>query len=474
MSWCRPDLALCVADDGRGRASLCSFRPMSCAEDVTRERTHSVGQDSNGSSSSDATVLRATLTPRATAPGEAHGARHPAADASQRADATESPPLRVAFVAGGRLFMSELASDSSAACTTKEIAVQWTGAKSELERRAVDEPSEFLQDWSLHPEGLTLATTIRGRAFTMGLWDGPALSYPCADVDADVDALEEAFREKKNTTDATPTPGAAALRHVATRATGSFAPRARLASYLWDGKRLAFVSDATGEDDIEIHREDGKKPRRVHVIHTGPHTTAFALCTPTLKDFTFRRRLSPPRVPRFQSPTSTPFNSASDAFQLHPDFASYGTTLRRMGLPPALLGRPISLAPSPEAPLLAVTNHRNALLIVDVDAGTCRTADVSEEQGGITHVAWSPCGCWVAYTKRVDSETTLIRILDARTGVTRDATTPVLGDCDPGWDPAGDFLYFLSSRELEPAYDAHRFGLRCVLYTGPHTTAFVW
>ena len=182
----------------------------------------------------------------------------------------------MAFVAGGRLFMSELASDSSAACTTKEIAVQWTGAKSELERRAVDEPSEFLQDWSLHPEGLTLATTIRGRAFTMGLWDGPALSYPCADVDADVDALEEAFREKKNTTDATPTPGAAALRHVATRATGSFAPRARLASYLWDGKRLAFVSDATGEDDIEIHREDGKKPRRVHVIHTGPHTTPFA------------------------------------------------------------------------------------------------------------------------------------------------------------------------------------------------------
>ena len=33
---------------------------------------------------------------------------------------------------------------------------------------------------------------------------------------------------------------------------------------------------------------------------------------------------SPPRVPRFQCPTtSTPFNSASDAFQLHPDVASY-------------------------------------------------------------------------------------------------------------------------------------------------------
>ena len=37
---------------------------------------------------------------------------------------------------------------------------------------------------------------------------------------------------------------------------------------------------------------------------------------------TFRRRVSPPRVPRFQSPPSAPFNSASDAFQLHPDVRS--------------------------------------------------------------------------------------------------------------------------------------------------------
>jgi triosephosphate isomerase len=38
------------------------------------------------------------------------------------------------------------------------------------------------------------------------------------------------------------------------------------------------------------------------------------------------RRISP-RTPRFQRPPSTPFNSTSDAFQLHPDVRSYGTTL---------------------------------------------------------------------------------------------------------------------------------------------------
>ena len=47
-------------------------------------------------------------------------------------------------------------------------------------------------------------------------------------------------------------------------------------------------------------------------IHTGPHTTAIAWLTPFLKDFLSRRAL--------------PFNSASDAFRLHPDFASYGQT----------------------------------------------------------------------------------------------------------------------------------------------------
>ena len=57
------------------------------------------------------------------------------------------------------------------------------------------------------------------------------------------------------------------------------------------------------------------------VLYTGPHTTPFARWTPILKDFA--RRISPP-APRFQSPPWTPFNSASDAYELHPDIRSYG------------------------------------------------------------------------------------------------------------------------------------------------------
>ena len=47
----------------------------------------------------------------------------------------------------------------------------------------------------------------------------------------------------------------------------------------------------------------------------------------SLRTFVRSWRVSPP-TPRFQSRhTSTPFNSASDAFRLHPDVRSYGTTL---------------------------------------------------------------------------------------------------------------------------------------------------
>ena len=50
----------------------------------------------------------------------------------------------------------------------------------------------------------------------------------------------------------------------------------------------------------------GRAQRVRRVLYTGSHTIALAWWTPILKDFC--RRVSPP-TPRFQSPTSMPFNS---------------------------------------------------------------------------------------------------------------------------------------------------------------------
>ena len=52
---------------------------------------------------------------------------------------------------------------------------------------------------------------------------------------------------------------------------------------------------------VQLGYLGGAQSRVRYVLsHTGPHTTAFAWCAPFLKGFC--RRLSPPRVPRFQNP----------------------------------------------------------------------------------------------------------------------------------------------------------------------------
>ena len=80
------------------------------------------------------------------------------------------------------------------------------------------------------------------------------------------------------------------------------------------GKSLAHAG-LENEDVDHLVLHQARSP------HTGSHTTALAWWTPILKDFC--RRVSAPRVPRFQYPSSTPFNSASDVFQLHPDIRRF-------------------------------------------------------------------------------------------------------------------------------------------------------
>jgi hypothetical protein len=63
--------------------------------------------------------------------------------------------------------------------------------------------------------------------------------------------------------------------------------------------------------------------------HTGPHTTAFARCTPILEDFRVPRAFLSAHHPSLSILTRLDaFSTPPDAFQFHPDVASRGTTLR--------------------------------------------------------------------------------------------------------------------------------------------------
>jgi len=153
------------------------------------------------------------------------------------------------------------------------------------------------------------------------------------------------------------------------------------------------------------------------------------------------------------------------------------------------IGRPVALKVSPTEDKLALSNHRQEVLIVDLKSGEITRVDRSEWRA-IAGMDWSPDGRWLAYGFGVDLNATEIRLYHLPdepdehapqpngdttqpTAFAADAqpdersrwpnpiavTRPILHDVAPSFDPEGNFLYFLSYREFNPVYDNLHFDL---------------
>ena len=161
------------------------------------------------------------------------------------------------------------------------IEVEFHSPRVQRNRRFVD-AEEFLQSYDLHPGGHGLVVTARGKPFVMALWEKAVIQQ-------------------------------GQLQGV----------RYRLATWLQDGIRLAIISDAGGEEALELHYADASnKPVRLSDLD---------------------------------------------------------------------LGRVTGIKSSPTKNVVAITNHRNELIIVDVDEKTATLLDHSRFRP-IYGVAWSPDG----------------------------------------------------------------------------------
>jgi tricorn protease len=108
--------------------------------------------------------------------------------------------------------------------------------------------------------------------------------------------------------------------------------------------------------------------------------------------------------------------------------------------------------------LIAVTNHRQELYIVDLTARRTRRIDASAHSR-IAGLAWSPDVHWLAYGFGIDRRHVTIRIANVETGKTEQVTSGDFIDFAPSFDPEGRYLYFLSLRTYDPVYDLIQFGL---------------
>lgn len=260
---------------------------------------------------------------------------------------------QITYQVGADIYAYDIAQDRET-----RVEVIYHSPRVQRRRRFVD-AARFLDSARLHPKGKAMAITTRGKAFAFYNHEGPV--------------LQAGERE---------------------------GVRYRLPEWTKDGNQLILVSDASGEEVIEIHPEDPQdEPRRLEGLD---------------------------------------------------------------------IGRIVMLKLSPVANLLALANHRNELMIVDIESGAVTLVDHSPYRL-IAGFDWSPDGSWLAYGFAATAKTTVIRLyqlseptstgLAPRQGTTHTITQPILRDINPAFDPDGKYLYFLSYREFNPVYDNLHFEL---------------
>jgi tricorn protease len=122
------------------------------------------------------------------------------------------------------------------------------------------------------------------------------------------------------------------------------------------------------------------------------------------------------------------------------------------------IGRVTELAVSPSAEVIAFANHRHELYLLDLDDGKLRAIDRSPAHR-VNDLAFSPDGRFLAYAWWPADGVSIIRVAKVKSGKVRDVTAPLRIDASPAWDPQGRYLYFLSTRDFHPVYDALHFDL---------------
>lgn len=138
---------------------------------------------------------------------------------------------RIVYHAGGDLWIHEIEDENN-----YKVDVDFRSPRIQRQRKFVN-PTKYLQEYSPSADGKSLSLTARGKLFTMGNWDG------------------------------------AVLQHGDRNGT-----RYRKTEWLNDGKRIVTLSDAGGEEALEIHTCDGSEEiRRLDNLEIG-HVRYLSVC----------------------------------------------------------------------------------------------------------------------------------------------------------------------------------------------------
>lgn len=127
----------------------------------------------------------------------------------------------IVYHAGADIFVYNPHTDRS-----QKIPIQYHSPRTQRNRKFVN-PSSYLQDYSLHPNGQFIAASVRGKLFSFANWEGAVIQHGKSDDPIDLD-------------------------HPVTSI------RYRAPQWLKDGKRIIAVTDEGGEERFVIFPAQGQ------------------------------------------------------------------------------------------------------------------------------------------------------------------------------------------------------------------------
>ena len=111
---------------------------------------------------------------------------------------------------------------------------------------------------------------------------------------------------------------------------------------------------------------------------------------------------------------------------------------------------------SPDGAKLAFTDDSMTIRIYDRETKTTTRVDqdqwILHEELAETRFAWSADSRWLAYDRLMDNRKRAIWLYDAEDNRSHQATSGFYSDQSPAFDPAGEYLFFLTDRRFEPSY----------------------
>jgi len=102
--------------------------------------------------------------------------------------------------------------------------------------------------------------------------------------------------------------------------------------------------------------------------------------------------------------------------------------------------------PSPDGKWVAYDDKNSDLWVLNVANGEQRK--INEHRQGIGDMAWSPDSRWLAYSMEAPNTFRQIKLYDVESGNTVPLTSDRTNSFSVAWDPKGEFIYFLSDRNL--------------------------